>query len=247
MKTIHLALITTGLTLAVGLTFSLPIFLVATNSTPKQVVMLSFSINDDVNMPDWCNQLSAILEEKKTKATIFLAGKMADQYPQCVSNLSNNNDLDIGSKTYSYVSLDSIQDYSLKLEEVRNGKRAVDAAGNIDSRLFKAPQPETGEDIYSLLDRTGILADFSYPDMYNKRYGDYYIKFDVTSYDVRNLADLQEDSLAANTPVIMNFDNTYSIDAIHDQLERLNRNNIRLVNASELTDIPLTIKGPNNQ
>ena len=81
---------------------------------------------------------------------LFL-GKLAESYPKCVTLFSSNDGIDIGSSTYNYINLTSTQDYLLTLEEVKEGKRAVDSIGRLDSKLFKAPSGSTNQNIYSLL------------------------------------------------------------------------------------------------
>lgn len=243
MKPVYLGLLATSLVLTLGVSLVASIFLLPTNGIKKQLVLLSFDINDQTNMPFWCDELSSILDEKDVKASIFIVGNVAERFPECTRNLSLNDKLDVGSKTYSSVALSNIQDYATQLSEVERGKQAVDSTGNIFSRSFKAPLGSTDENIYSLLNRTEILADFSYKDHYNKYHGGYYIWFNITSYEATSHdASFYHDLPTSDTPLVLNFDNNDSIETIRELISQFNANNIAFVNASDLTQIELTVR-----
>ena len=236
MKIVHVGIISTAIVIALGIGIVLPPYL--PQSKPL-VVLLSFDIANKDNLPQWCNQLSSVLDRQNVKATIFVTGKVASQYPKCVSAFSNRND--VGSQTYDYVNLTSIDDYTVQLKEVKNGKQAVDASANIDSRLFKAPYGVTDENIYSLLNRSGILADFSYTNQYNKYYNGEFIKFNATTYDgITHSADFFH-TLSSDNPVLINFDNSTPVENIDKYISQLKSKHILLIDASELTGINLTI------
>ena len=130
--------------------------------------MLVFSIVSEDTPSDWLASILAVFRKYNVPATVFVTGKFASSHPEWIGDLADN--IDVGSQTYSYVSLTSITDYLLQLDEVKKGKNAVDFAGNLDSRLFMAPFGDTDDNIYSLLNRSDISADFSYADHYNKFY-----------------------------------------------------------------------------
>ncbi len=215
--------------------------------TPSRPVLLSFNIVEDNNLPDWCIDLSKILEKNKVKAVVFVAGEIAEKHPQCVQSF--DDDIDIGSQTYSYVNLDSILDYSIQLDEVKHGKYVVDKIGKLDSKLFKAPYGNTDENIYSILSRSGILADFSYSTQYNKFSEDKFLKYDLTSYDgayhnVGFFKNLKFDK----DPLMINYNNETPVEEIDNLISKLKSDKIHFVNASEITEIELTkrISGDEN-
>ncbi|MBI3638928.1 MAG: polysaccharide deacetylase family protein [Thaumarchaeota archaeon] len=235
MKIIHLGTIATGTVIILGIVMVVPAFM---QSDQPLLVLLSFSITDDRNLPVWCNQLSSVLKNNNVKAIVFVPGKIAQEHPECVSDLPNT--VDIGSETYDYVSLTSIQDYATQLEEVERGKNAVDAAGKIESKVFKAPHETTDQNIYSLLSRSGILADFSYNNQYNKYYNGQFIKFNLTSYDgVYYSVDFFH-SLPVSDPVLINFDNSTPIEQIDSFITHLKSPNVRFESATDLTGLELT-------
>jgi peptidoglycan/xylan/chitin deacetylase (PgdA/CDA1 family) len=242
MKPTHLAILSTGLVLAVGVTLVSSVFFLPQGEASTHPAMLSFDIQSETNLPQWCKDLSAILKSENVKATVFVAGKIADGNPECVNDLADNDKLDIGSSTYSHVSLPSVE-YLDQLEEVRKGKDAVDKAGSIDSLVFKAPYLEVDENIYSSLNQSGILADFSYNDHYNKEHEDYFIWFNATSYNgAEHDANYFRKLPAAQYPLIITFDNEDSIEKIRELIQDLKKTNINLVNASDLTHLDLTIR-----
>lgn len=234
--------IATGIVIALGLAMLVPIFITQPRyDSERPTIMLSFSLVDSNATPEWCEQLSSVLNKHNIKATVFFAGKVADQSPRCIEILKD--EADIGSQTYNYVNLTSISDYTLQLEEVRRGKQAVDVAGNLDSRLFRAPYGATDQNIYSLLSRSNITADFSYDEQYNKFYDGKFIKFDLSTY---NGASVSPDSILKSSthevPLLINFDERTPIGLINNFITELEKSNIRFVDASELTGLDLTVR-----
>jgi len=241
MKLIYAATISTGLILVLGLAMVLPIYTHSPNRPREQLrVMLFFSVTDPQNAAAWCSNLSAFLTEKNIKATVFISGLIADLYPESVRVFPAF--VDIGSQTYSYVNLTSIPDYLTQLEEVRKGKEAVDGAGNLDSRLFRAPYGSTDENIYSLLNRSGIVADFSYNEQYNKYYNGQFIKFNLKTYNgTEHSAEFFLSIKQTDEPVAIMFDDSTSINEIKSLVTDL-LGKVRFANASEVTGLDLTIR-----
>lgn len=244
MKTKYLGGLATGIVIAVGIVAVLPAFL-QESAKPQVPVMLAFAIYGEESLPDWCNDVSALLESRGLKAAVFVAGNVAERHPQCVEAFSDNARIDVGSQTYSYADLTSISDYSTALREVERGKEAVDDAGDIDSLLFKAPYGRTDDNIYSILSRSGILADFSYPDQYNKYHQGQFISFNATKYDGTAYEPEFFLALTSNDPVIISFDNSVPVDSIEGFLGgitpgRGEQYDLKFVNASELTQMQLT-------
>lgn len=205
-------------------------------------VLLAFSIVEGENTSDWCGNLAEVLNESRIHAIVFMSGEVAKQHPSCVTSFDDH--IDIGSMTYSYTRLTDISEYTEQLDEVKLGKKAVEDAGKIESRAFRAPYGETDENIYSLLSQSEIVADFSYGDRYHKYHEDKFIWFpikvvDLTSDSGVNVDDLQ---IAESDPVQINIDNTIPMDRVESLIDQLNAKNVNFVNASELTGIQLTLR-----
>lgn len=208
-------------------------------------VMLSFSIVDNRNISEWCRGLSSVLESQQIKATVFVTGRVAERYPDCVASLVSIDGVDMGSQTYSYVDLADEEDYLRAQAEVKQGKLAVDRAGNVDSRLFRAPFGSTDQNIYSLLSNSNITADFSYKSQYNKYEDGQFVKYDLVTCECNNLS-LNEVKklLELGRPVAIEFDNRMSISEFDNFVAALKSDGkIQLVNASDLTGLQLTVKG----
>lgn len=234
MKIAHIGMVSTTVVIVLGVLIVLPPYL------PPQkplVTLLFFNVNDTANLPQWCYDLSDVLQKQGVKATVFVTGNVAEKYPGCVSKLAQGND--VGSFTYDYASLAG-EDYSVQLEEVKGGKDAVDQAGHIDSRLFRAPYGVTDGNIYSVLNRSGIVADFSYDTQYNKFYQDHFIKFDSLSYDGAQHPSGFFTTLSYDVPVMINFDNKTPVSDIDKFISGLKSRHILLLNASELVGANLT-------
>ncbi len=238
MKILYAATISTFLVLIFGLAIILPTFTRPSKPKSPRSVMLSFSVVEIGNPSEWCINLSRVLEKHGVRASIFFAGSVADQHPRCLQLF--NNSIDIGSQTYDYVDLTAIDDYSQQLEEIVRGKQAIDQAGNITSRLFRAPFGSTDQNIYSLLNRANITADFSYPHQYNVFLEGKFIKFRALTCDSPGISPEDIVSLATADPIIYEFSNTLTVEYIEDCITKLVANSVQFVNASDLAGFNLT-------
>lgn len=238
MKIVHVGAIITGLVIAMGILLIVPEFL---RPSPTQPILLSFSITNEQNLPNWCHDLSSVLTKYDVKAAVFLIGKVAERHPDCVTTFSQN--VDIGSESYDYVSLPSISDYTTQLEEVKSGKAAVDKAGNLDTKLFRAPYGATDVNTYSLLNRANLLADFSYNEQYNKYYDGKFLKFDLVTYNGTKYYTSFFRHVPQDEPVLVNFDNSTPVSNIEQFISEFKSENFRFVSATELTSIDLTVRG----
>ena len=232
----------TALVIMAGLAMISPAFFRLNNIEPKQKVMLSFNVSESADIVQWCKDLSSLLNRHNLGASVFIVGKVAEQYPQVVSSFGDK--VDIGSQTYSDLNLTDISDYSVKLQEVKDGKMAVDNAGNLNTRVFRAPLGATDGDIYSLLSRSGILADFSYETQYNVYKDGQFVKYDALVYEARNYStDFFSTLSQATKPIIIVFDNGYPISDVEAVILGLKKADVEFVSASELTGLTLTTRG----
>lgn len=238
----HAAIIATALVLIVGFAMIAPLYLRESKIEPKQKIMLTFSVLDSENSVEWCQNLSKILASHNMAAVVFFVGQVAEQNPQAVTCFSNK--VDIGSETFSYVNLTSIYDYSIKLQEVQQGKAAVDNAGKLNSQIFQAPYGATDSDIYSLLNRSGILLDLSQTNSYNYYQNGQFIKFDDSTFNAKDhTPDYYIGKTQSSTLKIIEFDDTWSTPTINTFLNKLSTGNFEFISASDLTGIDLTHLG----
>jgi peptidoglycan/xylan/chitin deacetylase (PgdA/CDA1 family) len=235
-------IIATASIVLLGIIIALPPLL---QPIPATNVILSFSVVSDINMPDWCLEVSELLKEKNIDASFFISGKLAEEYRDCVRSFDPVS-VDIGSSTYNYTDLTSQVDYSQLLGEVKKGKQALDDVGNIDSRSFRAPYGRTDDNIYSLLSRSGIFADFSYADRYHKYDQTQFIRFDADVYDATTRSGFKTflaDRAESNKPILVYFDNTVPLSEVKDIVQELKVKKVTFVNASTLTTLDLTVTG----
>lgn len=246
MKLVHIGMIATGAVIVLGVGMIAPAFTQHQADSHGILLMLSFNIVHPEDAASWCNELSSMLEQHQLKATVFVTGKIAETNPECVRSFST--DVDVGSQTYSYANLVSLGDYPTALEEIQKGKQAVDSAGNLNSLLFRAPDRSTNEDIYSLLTRSDIIADFSYVNHYNKYEGGQFVRYDLKSLPGNSegmkffsLVSGDDDVVSSEVPVEIAFDNSMKVGEI-DRLvsEIASYQDIHFVNASDLAGVDLT-------
>ena len=236
------AVFATSFVIVVGFLLVSPLFFMGLNVDAKQQIMLSFSVLESDDCVAWCSNLSSALKAYDVGATVFFAGDVAEQFPECVSLFSGN--VDIGSQAFSSSNLTTIGDYSAQLEEVRRGKSSVDAAGDLYSRVFRAPNGATDQNIYSLLSRNDILADFSYSDQYNVYKEGQFVRFDAVVFDGAAVSASSILALEKTSQlVIVHFDSGCSIDVIADSIGALKTGEFDFVNASEVTGLNLTVRG----
>jgi len=232
----------TALVIIAGFALILPLYLRSPPKETPQQTMLVFSVLDIDNVTEYCKSLSSTLRRLNVNATVFFSGKVAEQNPDAVSCFEEN--IDIGSQTYSYVNLTSISDYTIQLEEVRKGKAAVDEAGNLYSRLFKAPYCAVDHNIYSLLSRSDITADFSYENQYNLYRNEEFLWFNAAVFNARDHSiEFFLGLPKTERPLIINFDNRQSVSFIEGFLSGLFKGDIEFVNASRVAQAELTIRG----
>lgn len=257
----NIAMLATGMVVIMGFAMLAPAFLQPhtaqssfghyDNNLP---VILSFNVHyESAETSSWCNELSSILDKHQARAVVFVTGKIAESNPDCVSSFSS--DIDIGSQTYSYANLTSIVDYQDALEEVHDGKKAVDRVGALDSRIFRAPYGSTDGNIYSMLNRSEIVADFSYVSHYNKYENDLFVKYPLSTYglyehDHNYSSELVQDLLRFRAPILIDFDNRVTIEKIDSFITGLKSeggfgSKFIIANPSDLTAIDLTIRESN--
>lgn len=243
MKLKHAAIAATTLVIVAGFAMVIPFFFQPARTEERQKVMLSVTISDSADLPGWSQDLSSLLNRDDVPASVFIVGKVAGQYPEVVTRFGQK--VDIGSMTYSNLNLTEISDYSAKLREVKEGKIAVDSAGSMYTRIFQAPFGATDQDIYSLLSRSDILADFSYESQYNVFHNGQFIKYDAITYKARDYPPSFFSRLPQTTVpvIIIAFDNSFPVPAVKELISALKKAGVDFVNASQLTGFNLTRKG----
>jgi len=202
-------------------------------------VLLSFSVVNGWNAPQWCTDLASVLDRHEVNATVFITGEVAEQNPQCVTAFVSQG-TDVGSQTYRYVNLDVVSDYEYALEEVRLGKEAVDTAGNIDSLAFRAPFGEPDMAIYPLLSSANMTADFSYSTKYAVYEGGQFAEQDLVECECLDSPERVEQLVGLHIPIIINIDNSTHPGEIESLIVALKESDMKFVSASELAGVDLT-------
>jgi peptidoglycan/xylan/chitin deacetylase (PgdA/CDA1 family) len=204
--------------------------------------MLGFSVSESASAMDWCGKLAQVLFDHNIGASLFLVGKVADANPDAVWCF--NDRVDVGSQTYDNLKLTTISDYSVKLEQVKQGKSIVDDVGRLNSQIFRAPYGATDGDIFSLLTRSGIVADFSGENSYSVYRDGVFVKYSAKTYiGGTTSAGLFTNLVYSPDPIIIYYDNKSAIADIEKLISGLEVENVEFVNASQLTGMELTKRG----
>lgn len=244
MKLVHLGIISTGTIIVLGMAMVAPAFTQREHDHSIPSVMLFFGVTGPNGASDWCRELSSVLDRHQVRASVFVSGRTAEASPECITSFSS--DIDIGSQTYSYIDLTSISDYGEASAEVERGKKVVDDIGALNSRLFKAPYGKTDDNIYSLLGRANVVADFSYVNHYNKYENNQFIRYDLKVLNGK-AEGLKLFSVVASdddvvrpynpVPIAISFDNTVEakdIDSFISEMKSEYRDGIQFVNISDV-------------
>jgi hypothetical protein len=237
MKLVHVGIISTSLVIIAGISLVAPAIIIPHMPATHQAILL-FEITNSNNLPEWCIDLASKVQKENLKGVIFVPGEIAQEFPECVNLFKNF--FDVGSSTLRYSSLESFLDYQKQLQTIQNGKELVDKAGNINSKIFKAPFGYTDSNIYSLLTRSGIVADFSYDKQYN-----YYQNGQFIRYEAQEItANSDIDNMDKAIPLLFNFDNSDSVDSIFEDIDLIKKNNVVFKSPSEIVGEELTTRLP---
>jgi hypothetical protein len=238
LKLRQAAIISTALVIIIGLAMISPLFLKQNQAQTenKQTIILSFTVLEADNVEDWCQNLSSILSSQDIPATIFIESKVAEQNPKTATCFGT--EIEFGSLTYDKINLTSIDDYSLKLWQVEQGKIAIDKAANVTSQIFKEPNGNTDDDIYSILNRTGIIADFSYTDHFNIYRNDRFEKIVAEVINANNSSiEYLLNREKTDSPIILQFENTQTTEQINSFLSILKTAQFDFVKSSEFLEL----------
>lgn len=236
MKLVYLGAISTGIVLILGMAMVVPAFIfTSTAEAEKLKVIIQIEITENNNLPFWCIELNEQLEQDRLKSVVFLHGKIAEIYPECIFQ---GNYVDVGSQGHQYRDITQISDYLQQLSEIQKGKKTIDVLGGFESKVFKAPFGSTDDDIYSLLNRSEILADFSNQNQYNLFLDGQFVKYDLLTLE--NVDEL--DSLDNFQTVTFSFNNSESVDSIFTTIKKIKNYEVQFVNPSDLYGKSLTIR-----
>lgn len=242
MRIGHAGFVATVLVLAVGIGMILPVFFSDARTSDQLDAALIFEVGNSSDTL-WCKGVSNTLTREGIRATVFFSGEFAYAHPECVQSFSEG--VDVGSQTLSYSNLTSIMDYTAQLGEVIDGKARLDDAGRLDSKVFRAPYGSTDENIYSLLSRAGILADFSYDDHYNIFYEGKFIRINASVYELSQTpaGDLVSSAKELAIRRILVVVNDMSSPEEYTQLiQNLRSAGFHFINASDLAEFEVTTR-----
>jgi hypothetical protein len=235
-------IIATILVVSIGVGMIAPVFLTDAASKDKLNVALMIDLGNASN-DTWAKEVVHLLDSEVIRATVFASGDYAYTHPELIIGLGEA--VDLGSQTQTYSNLTEIPDYTLQLGEVADGKSAIDSVAGVESRIFRAPYGSTNDDVYSILSRSGILADFSYSDHYNVWYNGQFIRMDLPVYTLSAENVLEVSSLVKqgeSDTVIVIVDEVCPSQVLSQLLASMDQGQFHLVNASDLLGFSVTIR-----
>jgi peptidoglycan/xylan/chitin deacetylase (PgdA/CDA1 family) len=236
--------VATAIVVVIGALYAAPPYIKWVESSQRvPSVMLSFSITSDKNMPEWCESVAELLNKNQLNAVVFFPGKIAEKYPDCVRSFHHG--VDKGSSTYSFTKLSAERDYLDQLEDVRKGKAVLDSIAHVESKSFKAPYGYTDDNIYSLLSRNNITADFSKDGSYNKYNDKIFIYYDLTTFNLNEFSSEEIGSQVAKKvagQIQITADNSVPLEKISSLVnDILQKQDAKFVSASDIAETNLTV------
>ena len=236
MKLVHLGAISTSIVLILGMAMVIPAFIFPTTAeSDKLKVLVQIEILEGGDLNSWCTELNKKLNQEQIKSVVFLTGKIAQSHPECVINV---NGVDVGSQGYRYHDITHMSDYLQQLSEIQKGKQIIDNVGGFKSKIYKAPYGSTDDNIYSLLSRSEIEADFSQEQQYNLFINGQFLKFELQTLETPDEINSEEDYEI----VSFSFTNQDSVESIFQTIDEIKHYNIQFVNPSDLANKPLMMR-----
>lgn len=132
------------------------------NKNEHMKISLTF---DDGPHPRYTRQILDILDEYKIKATFFVIGVNADNYPNTLSDIIERGH-EIGNHTYSHPHVSNITSENLK-DEIEKCESSIYCLTDCKTKLFRPPEGMLDDSIskvISSLDYKTILWDIDTRD-----------------------------------------------------------------------------------
>lgn len=166
------------------------------NKNDYMKISLTF---DDGPHPRYTPKILEILEEYDIKATFFIVGVNAENYPDTIASIIKKGH-EIGNHTYSHPHVSCLDSYNLKCE-VEKCESSIYGLTDYKTKLFRPPEGLIDADVRTVLrdlDYKVILWDIDTRDWAHtppEKIADYVIE-NVTSGDII----LMHDYIAHNSP-----------------------------------------------
>ena len=121
---------------------------------PQKIAALTF---DDGPHPVYTEILLDGLKERNVKATFFLIGKCAEQYPELVRRMAEEGHL-VGNHTMNHVQLNHLT-FDQALEEIRQCSQVIRDLTGQAPRHIRPPFGEWGDELEEKVNMTAVLWD----------------------------------------------------------------------------------------
>ncbi len=116
------------------------------NKNSHMKIALTF---DDGPHPRYTPQILDILNEYNIKATFFVIGVNADNYPEAIENVIKNGH-EIGNHTYSHPHVSCLNSHTLK-SEVEKCESTIYGRTDYKTKLFRPPEGFIDTDVKTVL------------------------------------------------------------------------------------------------
>jgi polysaccharide deacetylase family sporulation protein PdaB len=106
----------------------------------EKVVALTF---DDGPHPVYTTEILDLLNEYNIKATFFVLGKFAEQYPDIIKRQAEEQH-EIGNHTYSHININKVSREKFE-EEFDKTQKVISSLTGIESKVFRPPYGSCNE------------------------------------------------------------------------------------------------------
>ena len=178
------------------------------------------------------NEVLKVLKENNVRATFFILGQNAKEYPQIVKNIVNAG-CEVGTHSYSHKNYSKLTAEEIKAD-LSNSIKTIEDISGTPVRLFRAPYGSYNSTVKESVNRPIILWS------YDTRDWAYKIKKD----DKRSAAQIEADkneivnkllnSIRDGEIVLMHDMNKMTLDVCKDVIPKLVKDGWKIVSVSEL-------------
>ncbi|HTY37323.1 MAG TPA: polysaccharide deacetylase family protein [Bacteroidota bacterium] len=120
-----------------------------------KVLALTFDACSTVAPSRYDEQITNVLIETKTPATIFLGGRWMEEEPEHTRQLASHPQFELANHTYSHPHLNALSDESIRSELVRT-QNILDSLTGIRPTLFRPPFGEYDERVVHVAASVGL-------------------------------------------------------------------------------------------
>ena len=200
--------------------------LISYGSKEQTIIALTF---DDGPHPKYTTEILDLLNEYNIKATFFVLGKFAEQYPEIIKRQAKEGH-EIGNHTYSHINVKKVSKEKIQ-EEFNKTQEIILSLAGVESKVFRPPYGIFDEKIISAINKACSIVLWSQNEDHK----------DWSNPGVKKIADTILSQIE-NGDIILLHDYVYhneshTVEALKIILPELKNKGYKFVTLSELIEI----------